>query len=30
MPSDFIWNESFKYKFELFQFYQTLNEKVKY
>lgn len=27
---DFIWNESFEYKFELFQFYQTLNEKVKY
>lgn len=27
---DFIWNEFFEYKFELFQFYQDLNEKVKH
>lgn len=27
---DFICNDSFEYKFELFQFYQTLSEKVKH
>lgn len=27
---DFICNDSFQYKFELFQFYQNLNEKVKH
>jgi len=27
---DFIWDESINYKFELFEFYQNLNEKVKY
>ena len=25
-----VWDESFEYKFELFQFYQTLSEKVKH
>jgi hypothetical protein len=27
---DFIWEESKNYKFELFKFYQNVNEKVKY
>ena len=27
---DFVWDESVHYKFELFEFYQNLNQKVKY